>query len=81
MVLIYGDVLPRYWSGGPAQDGANVGAKNVWEYMQKAQTFLSGLTSKAKKIVRSDGTTKYIENGQFIIVDSKTGKIVSYGAQ
>jgi hypothetical protein len=57
--------------------GGEVGAKNVWQYMRKAEGFknhLKGATTQSLE----DGAKRYEKNGKYIILN-KDKKILSYG--
>jgi len=56
--------------------GAEVGAKNVWQYMRKAEAFKQNLKGATKHAVENG--TRYEKNGKYIILD-KDKKILSYG--
>src|SRR5262249_49137114 len=63
-----------------AEHGAEVGAKNVWQYMRKAQGFKQNLKGATKSSVEGStpGVTRYVKKGMYIDLDSN-GKIISFG--
>ena len=62
-----------------AEHGAEVGAKNIWQYMRKAAGFKQNLKG-ATTAALDNGATRYMKKGQYIILD-KSRKILSYGKQ
>ncbi len=62
------------------EHAAEVGAKNVWQYMRKAEGFKRNLKGATKSSVEgaTPGVTRYTKNGKYIDLDSG-GKIVSFG--
>ncbi len=58
--------------------GAEVGAKNMLQYLRKAHEFGRN-TRGATKTFLEDGAIRYEKAGRYIIKD-KDGKIVSFGA-
>jgi RHS repeat-associated protein len=67
------DSIRYHW----AEHGAEVGAKNVLEYLRMAYNFAKDL-SGARIVKNADGTVRYIRNGYYVIKDV-AGKIISYG--
>ena len=61
-----------------AEHGTELGAKNVWQYMRKAEAFLNNLRG-AKTMALEGGGTRYTKSGRYIILD-KDKKILSFGA-
>jgi RHS repeat-associated protein len=59
------------------EHGAEVGARNVGQYMRKATSFARNLRG-ARAIELENGATRYIKNGYYVIKD-EAGKILSYG--
>ncbi len=59
--------------------GEEVGAKNVWDYMKKAESFSKNLKGATTKDL-GDGVTRYYKNGKYIDMD-KAKKILSFGKQ
>jgi hypothetical protein len=59
--------------------GGQVGAKNAWQYMRKAESFSKHLKGATKKDL-GDGATRYYKKGHYIDLD-KDKKILSYGNQ
>ncbi len=62
-----------------SQHGAQVGAKNVGEYLRKAEAFSRNLRG-ARRSDLGNGRTRYMKNGYYVIKDS-AGKIISYGRE
>lgn len=60
-----------------AKHGAEVGAKDVWQYMRKAEAFGHNLR-RAQTSDIGGGLTRYTKNGYYIIKDAG-GNILSYG--
>src|SRR5579872_337030 len=67
----------RYHHG---EHGAEVGAKNVWQYMRKADGFKQNLKGAAKSSIpgSTPGVTRYAKKGKYIDLDTN-GKIISFG--
>jgi hypothetical protein len=61
-----------------SEHGAGVGAKNVWQYLRKAEAFAKKLKG-ASKTALEDGSVRYEKNGRYVILD-KERKIVSFGS-
>ena len=61
--------------------GAEVGAKTVQQYLDKAKAFASNLKGTRSYAVpgTTDNVTRYIKNGKYVDLDSKNN-IVSYGS-
>jgi hypothetical protein len=59
--------------------GGEVGAKNAWQYMRKAESFSKHLKGATAKDL-GDGATRYYKKGHYIDLD-KDKKILSYGKQ
>jgi len=59
--------------------GAEVGAKNAWQYMRKAESFSKHLKGATKKDL-GDGVTRFSKKGRYIDLN-KDKKILSYGKQ
>ena len=59
--------------------GGEVGAKNAWQYLRKAEGFSKNLKGATKKDL-GDGVTRYYKKGRYIDIN-KDKKILSYGNQ
>ncbi len=61
-------------------DGAEVGAKNIEQYVRKAEEFSKNLRGAEKHSVDGfvDGVTRYIKNGKYIDI-APDGTIISFG--
>ena len=57
--------------------GEEVGAKDVWQYLRKAEGFAKNLKGAEKKALE-DGATRHTKNGKYVILDENK-KILSYG--
>jgi hypothetical protein len=61
------------------EHGAEVGARNIGQYMRKATAFARNLR-RARVIELENRAKRYIKNGYYVIKD-EAGKILSYGRQ
>jgi RHS repeat-associated protein len=61
------------------EHGEELGAKNVWQFMRKAEGFKQNLRG-AGRAALDGGKTRYMKNGKYIILDGN-GNIVSFGLQ
>jgi len=57
----------------------DVAAKNVWQYMRKAESFSKNLKGATKKDL-GNGATRFYKKGHYIDLD-KDKKILSFGKQ
>ena len=83
--------LFRLWSRGTfptvaesiqyhfTRHGSGVSAKNIWQYLRKAEAFSHNLRD-AKIKVSGDDCLRYVKKGYYVIKD-KSGKILSFGAE
>lgn len=60
-----------------AEHGAEVGAKNVVQYMRQAIAFARNLRG-VQRTALEGGATRYVKNGYYVI-KNKAGEILSYG--
>ena len=62
--------------------GAEVGAKDVDQYLRKAEAFAQNLRGATKKPVEgaTPGVTRYKKQGKYIDID-RDGNIISFGSQ
>ena len=60
--------------------GSGVGAKNINQYLKKAEEFSKNLKGATKQSVDGfvDGVTRYIKNGKYIDI-APDGTIISFG--
>jgi RHS repeat-associated protein len=64
-----------------AEHQAEVGAKNLWQYLRKAQGFAQNLKGATSHPVEgaTEGVTRYIKNGKYIDLTADK-KIISFGS-
>jgi hypothetical protein len=59
---------------------AEVGAKNMLQYLRKAYEFSSTAAKNATRTLLEDGKIRYTKDGKYVIRDVN-GKIVSFGVE